>query len=244
MKIIRIERMKEPADSNKAPLWLVGFTDLVTILLAFFILLFATAQPRKATWDAATESLRSSFGGSQNIKDLRGDEGHKDAERTWESLNEDPGLNLDYLHSLIKKYLMADPLLKSLAVWKDQDTVVISFSGDLNFASGKTDLSSKGQARLRKLTLLLDTLPNQLEVIGHADQTAIQRDGVYNSNWQLSLARANAVAKEITKAGYQQEIDIRGRGSNDAELLPQDLPKDIRNSQARRVDLRLHMVHP
>jgi chemotaxis protein MotB len=244
MKIIRIERIKEPADANKAPIWMVGFTDLVTILLAFFILLFATAQPRKATWDVATESLRSSFGGKQNIKDLRGDAGAVDAENTWQSVNEDPGLNLDYLHSLIKKYIKADETLSSLVVWKDQETVVISFAGDLNFAPGKTELSSKGLMILNKLTPLLDTLPNQLEMVGHSDQTAIKNDTVFNSNWQLSLARANSVAKAVTAAGYRQDIAIRGRGTNDAELLPRNIPEDVRNSQARRVDLRLHMVHP
>ena len=235
MSIIRFERVKEQENPNKAPLWMVGFTDLTTILLAFFILLFSTAQPKK-DWNQASQSLRSSFGGDQYAMQLPGEAGDSDAKNSWKPLEEDPGLNLDYLYSIVKKYIGSEPALASVTLKKDGNAVILSFENELGFSSGSSDVSVEGRALLNKLAPLLISLPNRLEVMGHADSRPVQSDARYNSNWQLSLMRAISVADALENAGYDQKIERRGRGTTEAE------EKD--DAIARRVDLRLYMVHP
>lgn len=235
MAIIRIERIREKEDLSKAPLWMVGFTDLTTILLAFFILLFSTAQP-KQDWNQASQSLRSSFGGDKHALELRGEKGDGKADRTWKSEETDPGLNLDYLYSIVKKYIASEPALKSITLRKHKDSVILSFDQDLGFAPGKSEVSIEGRALLNKLAPLLISMPNHLEIMGHADNSPVKSDHAYNSNWHLSLMRAISVADALTNAGYDQKIEKRGRGMIDASEKDKDA--------ARRVDLRLYMVHP
>jgi len=235
MAIIRIERVREKENPNKAPMWMVGFTDLTTILLAFFILLFSTAQP-KQDWNQASQSLRSSFGGDKHAIELRGEAGDGQAEKTWKSEDNNPGLNLDYLYSIVKKYIASEPALKSVSLSKQGDAVILSFDEELGFSSGQSEISIEGRALLNKLAPLLISLPNHLEVMGHADSNPVQSDTRYNSNWQLSLMRAINVAEALTDAGYDQKIEKRGRGTAESG--------EKENAAARRVDLRLYMVQP
>lgn len=246
MKITRIERVsfKRKEDNDRPPLWLIGFTDLTTLLLAFFILLFATAVPRAEKWNAASESLRTSFHGDKDVTELRGDSGRQEAEKTWQSQERDPGLNMDYLFSIVKKYVSSDPALSKVTVWHQDDMVILSFGSELSFAPGSTDLSRDGNMILGSLSGFLSKLPNTLEVVGHADTTPIQNDQRFNSNWNLSLARANSVATALTRGGYDADIAIRGRGTTDADSLPSNLSETVKNELARRVDIRLHLLQP
>lgn len=237
MKIIRIERIREKENPNRSPLWMLGFTDLTTILLAFFILLFSTAQP-KHDWNEASRSLRSSFGGDKNAIELRGETGDGNAEKTWKSEDRDPGLNLDYLYSIVKKYLLAEPALKTVQLTRQGNMVILSFGNELGFSPGDSDVSMQGRALLDKLVPLLISLPNRLEIMGHADNTPVQSDARYNSNWQLSLMRSMAVADILSRFGYDRPIGRRGKGTVESAA---DKQSDM---TARRVDLRLYMVHP
>lgn len=238
MTITRIERLKNQPDHARAPLWLIGMTDLVTLLLAFFILLFSTTQPRTPQLQAASDALRARFAGEVSKTKI------KDEKKSWEAEIKDPGLNLDYLHSVVKNYLAEDENLSNVTLWQNDDSVILSFGTDLGFYPGKSALSERGKTVLNKLSVLLQRLPNTVEVIGHADNTAIQNDENFNSNWQLSLLRANATAIELKNDGYDSTILIRGRGSMDAGLLPEALAEETRNALSRRVDIRLHQVRP
>lgn len=235
MRIIRVERIRDQENPDKAPLWMVGFTDLTTILLAFFILLFSTAQPKK-DWNEASQSLRSSFGGNEHAIALRGEAGAGEAEKTWQQDDRNPGLNLDYLSSIVKKYIRSEPALQSVKVLRDGDTVILAFDEELGFGPGQSDVSTEGRAILNKLVPLLSRLPNRLEVMGHADSTPVYADSRFNSNWQLSLLRAVSVAEALARAGYDRPIDQKGRGTVEGE--------GKEKAVARRVDLRLYMVHP
>jgi chemotaxis protein MotB len=242
MSIVGIQRVKPKAISTKAPLWMVGFTDLITILLAFFILLFATAQPKKNSWDEASNSLRTSFGGQKQDADMQGAAGANDADKTWHSVNSDPALNLDYLYSLVKKYLKSDPALTGIAVYDDGESVTLAFNDELGFAPGKSDVSIDGQAILKKLAPFFISMPNALAVVGHTDQSQIRNDSNFSSNWELSLMRAHNVAEVLRESGYDQEIAIRGRGAIDAPSV--DTQNNGVDPKARRVEIHLYMVHP
>jgi chemotaxis protein MotB len=94
------------------------------------------------------------------------------------------------------------------------------------------------------LAPFLAQLPNTVEIVGHADPSLVDNNGRFGSNWHLSLARAQAVAVALADNGYNAHVDVHGRGSSDLGLLPKNLPDDVRNQKARRVDIRLHVMQP
>lgn len=243
MTILRIERLRTKIEPDRPPLWLVGLTDLVTLLLAFFILLFSTTVPIHKSWDLASQSLRDRFGSERGANESIIAE-RETAAKTWQSLEQHPGLELEYLNSIVRSYLKSEHTLKAVRVWEDQDSVILSFGSDLAFELGQETLSSNGENVLKALVPFLSKLPNSLEVTGHTDSTPVSGTGRYHSNWHLSLARANSAALALQNMGYDNPIVIRGRATSDEDLLPASLPIKVRNDLARRVDLRLHKVKP
>lgn len=244
MKIIRIERIKDLDKEPRMSTWLVSLTDLTTILLAFFILMFATATPRQQPWLEASQSMRSRFGGDAHVTQMMGKPGEADSDKTWASVDQDPGLDLTYLYSIVKKQLEKDPALAGVSLWKGSDNVVISFPADLTFTPGNDEMSSQGLHIATALAPFLGKLSNAVELIGYTDPSLVNTEGRFGSNWHLSLARAYAVAHALKDAGYAQNIAVRGRGTIDDDLLPKNLPDAARNGLARRVDLRLYLQQP
>lgn len=244
MKITRVERAKSSSEHERPPLWLVGITDLTTLILAFFIMLFATTQTHTKPMHEATESLRTRFGGEENINDTRGEVGNAKAEKNWESNEQDPGLNLSYLYSVIKKYTSSAPDLKDMTLWQDRDTIVLSFPTELCFEPGQSELSDYGKRAIAQISALLSKLPNTIKVVGHADPTPLDPEKRFNSNWHLSLARALAVTQALQEEGYPLKIETRGRGTTDADQLPWNMPVSVRNEKSRRVDIHVSLLKP
>lgn len=239
MKITRIERLKIKKDAQRADPWLIGFTDLTTLLLAFFILLFATATPREQPWVEASKSMRTSFGGEKESTYVGGESGESETDRTWLSDDRNPGLDLSYLRSVLRKQIDQDASLAQAVLWQEGDAVIVAFPEALVFSPGQDRLSEEGEKIIRKMAAVLMKLPNALEVIGYADPTLVNSDGRFGSNWHLSLARAYAVAESLHAAGYRSPIQALGRGVDTGDTLPKNLPGSVTSGQTRRVDLRL-----
>jgi chemotaxis protein MotB len=83
----------------------------------------------------------------------------------------------------------------------------------------------------------LRNIANEAEVIGHTDPTPVET--AYASNWDLSLARAAAVADALKRDGYPREIPAFGVADSHFSELPDSLPWLHRLELARRVDLVL-----
>lgn len=237
MRISRIERVRDKNEFNRKPMWLTGFTDLVTLLLAFFILLFIISQPRPEPWERMGQSFRDSFGGERDIK-ATGEHGAS-ASETLVSSDEEPGLDVKYLYSVLKRNLAQNPKLSMVTLSYTVDGVLLSLPGDSTFLPGDTELSGKGQEVLAALVPILTRLSNKLESIGHTDPTLVNNEKQFSSNWHLSLARAYSVSEALHSYGYGARIEVKGRGATDLDNLPKNLPTPARNALARRVDLRL-----
>jgi chemotaxis protein MotB len=244
MKIIGIRRLKDSKAFERPPIWLVGFTDLVSLMLAFFILLFATTNIKNAAWVEASKSMRSSFGGDEQITVVTAEPGKADTDYTWASTDRDPGLDVTYLESLLKKWFSTSPVLKDLETQIDHESVLIALPSDTAFKPGGSELSDQGKVIIKTLVPFLTQLPNTVEIVGHADPKIVNEGGDFGSNWHLSLARARSVALWLETAGYSHPIDVSGRGASDMDLLPKNLPEAVRNEKARRVDIRLHILQP
>jgi len=81
----------------------------------------------------------------------------------------------------------------------------------------------------------LRNIGNQIEINGHTDPVPAT-GGEYASNWELSVARAAAVANALRRSGYAEDIIALGFADSRFSQLP-DLPTDQRNALGRRVDI-------
>ena len=82
---------------------------------------------------------------------------------------------------------------------------------------------------------VLRNIGNQIGINGHTDPV-LPTGGAYASNWELSMARAAAVANALRRSGYAEDIIAFGFADSRFSQLP-DLPTDQRHALGRRVDI-------
>ena len=95
---------------------------------------------------------------------------------------------------------------------EDAMAVKAMSAATVQFASGKTSLSSEAKAVLDKAVATIKAHPYAVVVVsGHADGTPVL-SGKYRSNWDLSQARANSVANYLMESGVTNDIKTIARG--------------------------------
>ena len=224
------------ADSNAATQeessvgWILIFTDMVALLLSFFVMLFSMSAVPVNEWETTIDILEEALNlSTEEEKDPTEDYNISSV------LLERARTNVNYLLPIIEPKIKQDEIIKDSPIILLDDRIVISLSGDLLFASGKAELTEKGRKALFNLGGVLRNIRNTIGVYGYSEDEKFDRDK-YTSDWELSLARAVSVANELKRAGYMEEILSFGYGGARSFRLA-NVSKDRRQSLSRRVDI-------
>lgn len=224
-------------DDHAVPLWLITFTDVVALMLTFFVLLYSMSSPKKSEWDKFSQSLGNQFD-KEYAKPFHSG--------TQDTVNIDhiptvSALNLNYLKMLITEYIKQEGY-KDVAVNHQPKGLVISLPSQILFEEGKSELSMESKKMIYSIGKILSRIKNRVEVIGHTDpqvsKPADNKKEVVN-NWQLSLERSIAVADILKETGFKKEIQVRGLSSARYDELPQTIIEQERLALARRVDIMI-----
>ncbi|GAA0455966.1 flagellar motor protein MotS [Alkalibacillus silvisoli] len=226
---MKSKRRGQPKRS--APIWMVTYSDMVTLILVFFILLFSMSQIDAVKFNAVAESYR------QNVifdfmpsaipledptdyeEDDEGDLPDED-----EDFTEDPEIteaedeeNLEELYEEIQDYLDDHNLNDVITASQTDRGVVLVLQERVLFNSGEAELIDDFLPFLDKVAILLDNIPNDVEVEGHTDDVPIDTYR-YPSNWELSTARASSVIRYFVD---EQSLDAtRFQATGFAEFKP------------------------
>ncbi|WP_022668196.1 OmpA/MotB family protein [Desulfospira joergensenii] len=191
-----------------APEWMCTFSDLVTLLMCFFVLLFAMSTTQQETYKELVRSLRSALG-AQSVPESGTREGltmHSvPSEEPSESqqIDELGGMiekEMEDIVSEVRELVLFNKLGGEVSVTKNDDGVVITMSDLLLFDQGGTRLSAKGMDILGKVAAVLSKLAYHVKVKGHTDSSPISSN-LFPSNWELSTARASTVVRLLVANG-------------------------------------------
>jgi chemotaxis protein MotB len=190
--------------------WLVSYADLVTLLFAFFVVLFASTQTDKAKAKQISEGVERALahgsapprvlailGGAVDDKGrgnalLRGPAVHEPAQVAEAPL---PGmLDLDSSIKLLRSQLSEETKRGSVAIHAEQRGVVIGLNGAVFFPSGDDAIDERVYPTIEKVAAVLKQLPNPLRLEGHTDPRPIH-SARFRSNWELSAARSIAMLR-------------------------------------------------
>lgn len=210
--------------------WLIIFTDLVSLMLTFFVLLFAMSNIKVDKWESITDSLSQSLSPTSSKKVAAAT-----AQFNIASIFRKRAINLDYLSALLEDVVPKDPLLAQGKLISLEDRLIITVPGKALFAPGESKLSEKARESLFNLGGVLRNIGNEIGVNGHTAPGNVQGTE-YKSNWELSLARAIAVANELRRSGYTETITSYGYADSLYSQLPKMEEKE-RRELARRIDI-------
>jgi chemotaxis protein MotB len=195
--VIRLTRAKKEEDEDITAFWLITYSDMVTLLLSFFLLLYS--------FSVLTEERQQ-----QLVDELRTVSANKvPVERTREDLEK------------AAREIAAQFQQDQTFVENTETEVTVGLSSEVTFASGDDALSPVGRDALVKVAAILAKLPNALRIEGHTDAVPV-RGGRFSSNWHLSAARAQTVVRLLVGNGVDARRlqvvgfgDVQPRAGND-----------------------------
>lgn len=199
--------------------WLLSYADFITLLMIFFIIMYAMSNLDKQKYKQVAAGLNKAMGGGG--ASIIGKDGGTAIDKNsapvdTNIVNSDEEAKLEQVKQLVDKYLQDSGLSDSVATKVEERGLVLSFKDSLFFDSGKADVKND-QA---KLLVGIGKILNQpiinssyIRVEGHTDNIPINTYA-YKSNWDLSVIRAANVAQlMITQSGIKPErISATGYG--------------------------------
>lgn len=177
------KQKKQPAG---APMWMVTFSDMVTLLLTFFVLLLSMASMDRIKFQAASQSISSAFG-QGILSSTQTAENAKPQVISYTPIHDD---FTSRVYRRLKTKLKELKLDKKVKLVKDRGAVVLRIDESILFSSGQRELSADAHPVLRKVAELVRPLPLNLKVEGHTDDR-----GGELANWDLSVERSVSVLR-------------------------------------------------
>jgi len=226
-------RKRQEESSGGSPEWLTTYSDLVTLLLCFFVLLFSFSSVDAEKF----QSIMKSFQGGSGV--LSGG-------TTLDILPPIPvqdDLDVDSELQDLKEYLeeYADTLGLGdrIIILPEERGIVIRFMDNVFFDSGSADIKKESFDILKSVAEILNReefLNRQIKVEGHTDSDPIYRSPKFPTNWELSSSRAVNVLRYLVEIEEINGKRISNSGySYYREIAPNDTPEN--KAKNRRVDI-------
>ncbi len=169
-----------------APLWMVTFSDMMTLLLTFFVLLLSMATLDQVRFQQAAESLSGAFGVGVLESSTRTEVAPP---QVMSRVPIDDDFNAR-VYQRLRTQLRELKLDRQIELVKDRGAVVLRVDEAILFDVGRSTLNPDADPVLRKVAELVRPLPLNVKIEGHTDDI-----GDDMQNWELSVARAVSVLR-------------------------------------------------
>lgn len=218
--------------------WLITYADLITLLLVFFVVMYAMSQVDKKKYEEVAKSLAKQFspistGGGGT--DLLNHPAPIENPAMVEPIMPPEQLELKQLSEEIERLSDEAGLAGEIETRVEQRGLVVSISNSAFFGAGDATLRREVMPTLAKVALALKGTQNPVRIEGHTDNTPIHT-ARFPSNWELSAGRATSIVRFlIERHGFPPtRLSAAGYG----EYYPK-VPNDSERNRAlnRRVDI-------
>jgi chemotaxis protein MotB len=217
----RAPRGPEPADllaygEEDDTSWLIPYVDVVSLLLAFLILALAMSKVNLRKFEMVSAAIS----------------------------HQAPPPSLDVLKEKIDSVIEQQNLQSQVKTVLDDEGLRMELKSALLFDSGQAEITTAGHQAIDRVGKLLPTIDNryQIAIEGHTDDVPIHTNR-FDSNWELSSARAINVLKLFTAIGVSpQRLSAQGYAdTRPASPVQGDAAQQTRaRSENRRVVIRVH----
>jgi chemotaxis protein MotB len=229
--------------------WLVSYADFITLLFAFFVVMFGTSQTDHGKAQKMEESMRKALDTDQVVSRIAGilggtpnDKGQGNAQ--WKGpggVEKTAGEVAKYAELFPTMNFLNKQLEQEIAAGKMQITMqarglVISFQQAAFFPSGDDHISEANFNIILKVAETIRELPNLVRFEGHTDSIPIRANGRFASNRELSAARAIAMMEALSTCCDLDSNRFSVAGYADKTSLA-DNSEEAGRQRNRRVDI-------
>lgn len=199
----------ELAAKRENEIWLYSYADLITNLMAFFIMMLVMSKGDTQT--------------SQKIKDSLAKMVGKSGAAQTAVLQDDEMINS------VSQMIEQNQLGENVAVDKKTDGLSLTFSGGVFFETSSAELTPAAREILDKVSPIFQKVSkdHRIDIEGHADARPLNASKAFPSNWELSAARAGAVVRYLASKGVPV-AHMRAIGYAETHPVSDDFQKNRR----------------
>ncbi len=256
-------RKEDPPAEGLAE-WFGTYSDLVTLLLCFFVLLFSMATIDAQKYVQIANSLRSSFvsisGGDmlftnkgQQMISITGEMNPSDTgdrsvdaqkyvqkaeEMVTDSQQQQENKKIADAANKIRDIISEKGLSDKVGVVEEKDFLLIRLDSEVFFQSGKADILQEGKEVLGAISDVVNQLENKdILVQGHTDNVPI-KTAQFDSNWELSTARATNVVRYMVDSFGIDASRLTATGNGEFRPVAENTTAEGRQRN-RRIEIRI-----
>lgn len=262
-------KKKKVEASKGSPAWMATFSDLMNLLLCFFVLLFSMSTVSEEKFNMVIASLQSKLSifelGGMNIgegqmvgggirqlefmdsyyNELANAQSEEDYDEDGESTvkeeyEEEALAESEGMAEQIQEALEEMGVSNSVEIEFDEQYVMLNLSGAILFESGQSEVLEEAKVILQKVSLVLERYDkNIIEVEGHTDNVPISKNSKYESNEVLSMYRALSVAEYIRELTELNPAYIKSAGRGEFVPVADNTTAEGR-ARNRRVVIKIY----
>lgn len=228
-------RKPRPEEHDNHERWLVSYADFITLLFAFFVVMYAISSVNEGKYKVLSNSMVDAFKQAPSSKDVIKQNqpvaGVPDKLVVLNTVSTPAPGNTKVAEQTQKMQNMAGDLKKSLGSLIDQGKVrvtqskrgiAVEISDSVLFDTAKADLHTESANALIAVAEMVRNTDNLIQIEGNTDNLPM-RSGQFPSNWELSAARAASVVRLFVDVGVAPQRlvaigygEFRPQGSNDS----------------------------
>jgi chemotaxis protein MotB len=208
-------------DDENPDRWLVSYADFITLLFAFFVVMYSISSVNKGKYDKLASSMGGAFTGENASIQLKMKAGNpSDAASKLKNQQKSliKPLPLTYLYSEkmrrerealtnmgIDLSNKLSPLISEgkVRVVQNNRGIRIDINDSVLFSPGSAELAGTASAMMNEIAIMLKDNQRHIQVEGHTDNIAIH-NATFFSNWELSAVRASSVVRMLSEIGIAE----------------------------------------
>lgn len=226
---------KKRQEKENSERWLLTYSDLITLLMVFFVVLYSASNVNQKKYEKLANSMSYAFTGGSGIIDGGQNADVSSSDNELSPLIQTEEEKLQSIEGQVDSMIDELGLKESVSTSIEERGLVISFNDRIFFDSAKADIKEEMNSKLVSLATILNKINNYVRVEGHTDNIPIKNE-YFNSNWQLSSIRASNVVEFFIEQGNISPDRLSAVGYGEYRPIADNNTDDGR-AKNRRVDI-------
>jgi len=248
---MRKKKHLDQRQSDNHERWLVSYADFITLLFAFFVVMYAMSSVNEGKYRVLSNSLGNAFGNIPAVPELPPIDAQPPVQLKSQQIA--ARKNASQRRQQEKMRDMAGDIMKVLAplvkdgrvrVTQSSRGITVEINASVLFAPGQATLAESSSHTLRAVAQVVKDHEHEIQVEGHTDNVPI-RTVNFPSNWELSTARASSVvrlfidsgvgARRLTALGYGENRPVESNDTPEGRARNRRVMVTVLSAEAGRV---------
>jgi len=240
-----LRNKKHEEEEHMDETWLIPYADLLTLLLALFIVLFAMSSIDAEKFKQMSEAFAGEFAGGTGVMEYPSPLPQEQMQSlNQEDLNNKPNTGpsfeqkeLQELQTKMNNYIDSKNLNSELKTTLTEEGLMLTILDDVLFDSGSADVQKEDYQLTKEVSeLLIMESPREVIISGHTDNVPIH-NSEFESNWELSVMRSVNFMKILLENEQLDPIRFSAKGYGEFKPIASN-----ETSEGRKLNRRVEIL--